>query len=433
MKKVLVVGAARSGSAVCKLLIKHGYDVYLTDMGVVSNKEELSALGVQVYEQGHPEALKHIPYAFIVKNPGIPYHAPFIAYFVQQNMQIYTEIEVASWFAKKFNYGAISGTNGKTTITTMLYELLACNDKAIVAGNIGIPLSECVLSYGEEEKDVALELSNFQLLGMESFAPMVSVICNLSADHLDYMKSEEAYYISKMRIYKNQSSTQYFLRNIDDAKIMQYAKDIPARVIDFSLYCQDVDLYLKDSLVYYQGTVLFDCTQLKVVGMHNISNAMIACCMAYLMGVSIEDIQRTIYTFTPVEHRLEFVVEKDGVSYYNDSKATNPEAVVPALGAFESNIILLAGGSNKGLSFDILKQYDSRIKKCFSFGETKEAFTTIFSNVQTCENMEEALAYANALAQPGDVILLSPACASYDQFTSYEHRGTYFKQLVRGE
>ncbi|NBK96514.1 MAG: UDP-N-acetylmuramoyl-L-alanine--D-glutamate ligase [Erysipelotrichia bacterium] len=430
MEKVLVIGGARSGCAVAKLLHRQGYDVSITDQKQMPEKEELESLGIHVYELGHPDCLKTEAFHFVVKNPGIPYHAPFIQHFVKKQIPIYTEIEIAYRYAPHFQYGAVTGTNGKTTITSILYELLSYNKKALVAGNIGTPLSECVLAHREEEKQVAIELSNFQLLGCESFHPIVSVICNLSPDHLDYMGSVDAYYQSKMKIYAQQTKDDWFLRNVDDEIIMEYAQNIPAEIIDFSLVREDVDLYLKDHKVILRGVELFDTTILKIVGMHNISNAMIAACMAYKMGVSIEHIREGLSKFQSVEHRLEFIVEKEGVRFYNDSKATNPEAVVPALKAFDKNIILLAGGYDKKLPFTILQPFDQKIKQCIAFGETKRAFQDIFTHTTICETMKEALQKAVKIAQKGDVILLSPACASYDQFTSYEERGKLFKEYV---
>lgn len=430
MKKVLVIGAARSGIAVSKLLCKHGYEVYLTDQKKIENKEELEKIGICVYDEGHPDILKEMDYEFVVKNPGIPYRVPFIQYFLQKQIRIYTEIEIAYRYTKNFTYGAITGTNGKTTITSILYELLKYNNRACVAGNIGIPLSEVALEYENEYRDVALELSNFQLLGCETFRPKVSVVCNLTPDHLDYMNSLSDYYESKMKIYENQTQEDYFLRNVDDEEVMRYAKNIPAQIIDFSLVREDVDLYLKDGSVYLKEEKLFDTSILNIVGMHNISNAMVAACMAYKMGVSIENIRKGLAAFKSVEHRLEYVCEMEGVKVYNDSKATNPEAVVPALKAFDGNILLLAGGYDKKLPFDVLKEYDSKVKICFAFGETKEEFKKIFSNVVICDTMQEAFDKAMQIAQNKDTILLSPACASYDQFTSYEQRGDIFKEYV---
>ena len=428
--KVLVIGAARSGIAASKLLVRHGYEVILTDMNEIENKEELLSLGITIYDKGHPEALKNEEYTFAVKNPGIKYTVPFVKYFVDHKVPIFTEVEIGYRFAKKFHYGAVTGTNGKTTITTMLYEMLKYNDKAIVAGNIGYPLSELALRYETEEKDVALELSNFQLLGIDTFAPSVSVVCNLAPDHLDYMPNVESYYASKMKIYENCKEDDWFLRNVDDETVMQYAKNIPCTVINLSLKRNDVDLYRKDGAVYLHNTLLFEEKTLPVVGEYNICNAMIASCMAYKLGVSIPDIQKAIANFKPVEHRLEYIGEKNGVRFYNDSKATNTHAVTAALKSFEKNIILLAGGHDKGISFDDLKQFDEKVKLCVAFGETREQFKEIFHHVITKETMEEALQEAIAHSETGDVILLSPACSSYDQFPNYEIRGKLFKEMV---
>lgn len=430
-EQVLVIGAAKSGVAAARLLHRHGYDVILTDMHEIKEKDELNAIGIQVYENGHPSALQREDYAFVVKNPGIKYTVPFVKYFVDHKVKILTEVEIGYRYAKHFHYGAITGTNGKTTITTMLYEMLKYNGKAIVAGNIGWPLSELAYTYEEEEKDVALELSNFQLLGIEHFAPSVSVVCNLAPDHLDYMPSVEAYYESKMRIYENCQKEDWFLRNVDDPTVMQYAQNIPCTIIDFSLTRQDVDLYRKDGAVYLHDTLLFEEKNFPVVGDYNLSNAMIASCMAYKLGVSIEHIQAAIAAFQPVEHRLEFIGEKNGVRFYNDSKATNTHAVVAALSSFEKNILLLAGGHDKGISFEDLKAYDERVKLCAAFGETGPQFQDIFTRVCVKVDMKQALEEAIAHAVPGDVVLLSPACSSYDQFRNYEERGRIFKDYVR--
>ena len=429
--KVLVIGAAKSGVAVAKLLNRHNYDVIITDMKAIKEKDELEALGITVLENGHPDYLKNTNYAFVVKNPGIKYTVPFVHYFVENQVQILTEVEIGYRFAKKFHYGAVTGTNGKTTITTMLYEMLQRKGQAIVAGNIGYPLSSLAYDYEDEEKDVALELSNFQLLGIDTFAPEVSVVCNLAPDHLDYMPSVESYYESKMFIYRNCKESDWFLRNVDDETVMQYAQNIPCTVIDFSLKRTDVDLYRKNGCVWLKDQMLFEEKTFPVVGEYNLSNAMIASCMAFKLGVSLEDIRATIAAFKPVEHRLEYIGEKNGVRYYNDSKATNTHAVTAALSSFDKNIILLAGGHDKGISFEPLKKYDERVKCCISFGQTKEQFKPIFTNVTAVETMDDAFQEAVKIAQPGDVVLLSPACSSYDQFPNYETRGRLFKEIVR--
>lgn len=218
---------------------------------------------------------------------------------------------------------------------------------------------------------------------------------------------------------------------MDDATVMQYAQHIPCKVIDFSLTRQDVDLYRKDGTVYLHELALFEEKNFHVVGDYNLSNAMIASCMAYKLGVSVSDIQKAIAAFSPVEHRLEYIGEKNGVKFYNDSKATNTHAVAAALNSFDKNIILLAGGHDKGISFEDLKQYDERVKLCVAFGETGPQFQDIFSCVQVVETMQEALDAAVANSEEQDIVLLSPACSSYDQFPNYEVRGALFKEMVR--
>lgn len=430
METVLVIGAARSGVAVSKLLNKHGYHVILTDMAKVPQKEELVELGIEVYDEGHPDLLKEKEYPFVVKNPGIPYRVPFVKYFVEKKVPIYSEIEIGYRFSPNFTYGAITGTDGKTTVTTLLHEMLSKKKPALAAGNIGIPLSEQVLAHEDESMDVALELSNFQLMGIDTFRPVVSTVTNLAPDHLDYMDSLEDYYRSKMKIYSNCTEEDWFIRNVDEPEIMKYAVDIPCEVIDFSLKRKDVDLYKDGHYTYLKGEMLFDINDLKIVGDFNCGNAMMSAAMAYKMGVSLEDIREVIASFKGVEHRIEYVETINGVRIYNDTKATNTHAACAALSAFDKDVILLCGGKDKHISFDDLKQYDHKVKHCFSFGQTQNAFTDIFTHQTSCETMENALNQAIELAQPGDVILLSPACSSFDQFKNYEVRGQIFKDLV---
>lgn len=430
MKTVLVIGAARSGIAVSRLLIQNGYHVILTDAKEIDNKEALVRLGIEVFDGGHPDVLKEKEYAFIVKNPGIPYRVPFVHYFVEKKVPIYTEIEMAYRFAKNFNYAAVTGTDGKTTVTTLLYEMLKKQGNALVAGNIGTPLCELVLDHIDGEYNVALELSNFQLLGIENFRPHVSCVTNLAPDHLDYMDSLEAYYASKMKIYENTNVDDYFIRNVDDEEIMKYAQDIPCHVIDFSLERTDVDLYIKDGYAYYKDVALFRVADLKIVGKFNCGNAMMASCMAYIMGVSLYHIQEVINEFAGVEHRIEYVDTIDNVRFYNDSKATNTHAACAGLSAFDKNVILLCGGKDKHISFEDLKQYDSVVKHCYSFGQTKDAFKSIFTHQTSVETMQDAFKEAVLHAKPSDVVLLCPACSSFDQFKNFESRGEIFKELV---
>ena len=428
---VLVIGAARSGIAAAKLLAKQGYSVILTDQKDVADKEELEALGIAVYDNGHPNFLKEQDYNFIVKNPGIPYHAPFVAFFKEKGVPIYTEIETAYRLAPNFTYGAVTGTDGKTTITTLLYEMLKAQfDQARVAGNIGIPLSEVVLESDDTPTPVALELSNFQLLGIDQFHPHISVVSNLAPDHLDYMDSLEDYYASKFKIYQNETMDDFFIRNLDDPEIIHYAKDIPCQVIDFSLTNPQANLRLEEGAVYLDDLRLFQVADLKLVGSFNLANAMMAAAMAWHLGVEQPIIEQVIQTFKGVEHRIEYVDTINGVRIYNDSKATNTHSAEAALSSFPNGVHLLAGGKNKGIDYTVLKKYDDHVTKCYSFGEIQDVFQDIFSHVQACDTMERALDAALQEAKSGEVILLCPATSSFDQFKNYEVRGQVFKDLV---
>lgn len=437
MKDILLIGAARSGIAAARLLAKQGFHPVLTDMKSIENKEDLEAMGIEVCDNGHPDFLKERDWDFIVKNPGIPYHAPLIAHFQQKGLPIYTEIETAFRAGgEAIEYGAVTGTDGKTTITTLLYEMLKADDaieNPRVAGNIGIPLSEVVDELNGAPSTVALELSNFQLLGIESFRPKVSVISNLAPDHLDYMDSLDAYYRSKFRIFENCDESDFFILNVDDPLIVQYAAsiDIPCKVVTFSLSDPKAGLHLADGKAMLGDLELFDAVDLKLVGSFNLGNAMMAAAMAYFLGVSLQAIEQVIQTFPGVEHRIEYVDTINGVRIYNDSKATNTHSASAALSSFDGHVRLLAGGKNKGIDYTVLSTFDQVVEKCYSFGEIKDVFGDIFSNVQTLDTMEQALDAALADSQPGDVILLCPATSSFDQFKNYEVRGEIFKDLVR--
>lgn len=431
MREVLVVGAARSGVAVSKLLHKHGVQVVLTDQRTIDQQEELTQAGIQVFANGHPDHLVR-KYDLVVKNPGIHLQSPFIKALSEAGNEIVCEIDVAYRYAKNFVYGAITGTNGKTTTTSLLAEMLQRkNPNSIAAGNIGLPLSAVVDGHETQAWNIALELSNFQLLSMPTFRPHVSAILNLTPDHLDFMASLEEYYQSKTNIYKNQTKEDYFLRNVDDETILQYATDIPCQILDFSLTRQDVDLYVKNGSVYLHNQCLFHIAQYSLVGKHNLQNAMVAAATAFLMGVSLEDIRSVLRTFVSVEHRLEFVDRVNNIPYYNDSKGTNVDATKIALQAFEQPIIWIAGGKDKHTGFEDLRPLMKQVREAIVFGETKYQLEQLKEGTHVVNTLQEALTLAHELAREGDVVVFSPACSSYDQFKDYEERGRLFKEYVR--
>ncbi len=429
MEKVLIIGCAESGYWAAKLLRREGYEVIITDAKGISQKAELENLGVSVYDNGHPDALLREDYAFIVKNPGIRYNVPFVKWFVDHNLPIICEIEAALAYAPDFVYGAITGTNGKTTTTSMLYEILKTEKTAYASGNIGTALSNTVYNHGQEKASIALEISAFQLMSAPTFHPLVSVICNLTPDHLDFYETLDEYYDAKCLVYQNQEKDDWFLKNIDDEEIVKRCVNVNCRTVTYSLTKQ-ADLMLKDGWVILFGEKLFRTDDLQVVGMHNVANAMVAAAMGYKMGISPENIRKALQDFKGIEHRIEYVGEINGARYYNDSKGTNVDSTVTALKAFDKPVILLAGGHDKHTGFDDLYNYTDKIKKLIVFGETKMELAKLKEDAVIVEDLKQACEVAYNIAEKGDVVLFSPACSSYDQFRNFEERGRIFKEIV---
>ncbi len=430
MKKALVVGGARSGKYIALLLNNNNYQVTLTDKNPVEYKQELEDKGITVIDKGHPESLLKIKYDLVVKNPGIKYTTKFIQALLALNYKIYSEVDVALTYAKNYKTLAITGTNGKTTTTTILDLMLKREFKrAFVAGNIGIPVSEIVYKNGLEAAYLALELSSFQLDGIFDLKPHIANITNLQEDHLDYYKSVEDYYLSKQRIYQNQDQDDYLLVNIDDERILKYLDKPKARQITYSLN-KPSDIIINDNKVYYENNLLFDIKKIKLVGKHNIYNGIVASLMAYLSGVKVSNINAVMHSFKGVEHRIEFVNTILDTSFYNDSKSTNIESTIVALEAFDKPVILIAGGYDKNIAFDKLLDYKDKTKRVILFGETKEKLKKVFPKAYIVDNLQAAVNLAQKLSEKDDIVLFSPACASFDQFKDYEERGNLFIQYV---
>lgn len=426
--RALVIGAALSGISASKLLVKKGYEVYLTDMKTIAAKKDLEALGIKVYDGGHPDSLKDLDYDLIVKNPGIKPTVPFVKYFCDKGYPLLSEIEIALRYGN-FSYGAITGTNGKTTTTTLLGEFLKKIDKdAKACGNNGYPLCDIAAEYEGKDLHLAIEIAAFQLLGCPHFHPTVSVCMNLTPDHLDYFKDVDDYYRAKMLIYKNQSDDDWFLLNLDDENICALVTDVKCRIVTFSVK-KDADLTVRGDGVYLFDNELFKLSDLKLPGVHNLYNAMVAAAMAYKLGVSIADIRDVLRNFKGVRHRLEFVKEVAGVKYYNDSKGTNVDATKVALSAFDK-VILLAGGYDKKTGFQDIIPYLDHVKEMYVFGATKDELKKIYPEAVVCTGLKEALTKAHSSAKAGDIVLLSPMCASWDQYANFEERGDEFVKLV---
>ena len=439
-KKVLVVGLARSGMAAIKVLHELGADIILSERKPAEELKELAALkelGVTIV--GQDMEVFDQDYDLCVKNPGVPYRSPFMEALALHGVPVITEIELAFQVAKPQHYIAITGTNGKTTTTTLVYEILnrAFPGKAHLCGNIGIPLCEIVMEEGlMEESDhyIALEISNYQLVNIDRFRPDVATIINLTPDHVDFMGSLEAYYKSKTEVYRNMTPEDTFLLNADDPVLAEYVEKypVPATVRSFSLDRTDTDNCVKDGQLYVGDEPVLPLTSIRLPGKHNLQNVMIAVSAAKVLGISNETIREVVEGFTGVEHRIEFVREKDGVRYYNDSKGTNTDATVTALKAFDKGVILLIGGFEKGLPMDDVKAHLGCVKKVIGYGACGPRLVadTVGADGIVVTTLDEAVAEAVKIAGPGDTVLLSPTTSSFDQYTCFEERGDHFKKLV---
>ncbi len=443
-KRVTVVGGARSGLAVARLLRKAGAEVFLTEQqpappGLEATLEEL---GVRYEFGGHtPRALEA---DLMVISPGVPSTAPLVQQARRIGLPVYSEIEVASWFCRA-PIVAITGTNGKTTTTSLIgYIFRRAGRRTIVAGNIGYPFSDYVLDTTPDDV-VVLEVSSFQLDHVATFRPRVSVLLNITPDHLDrYNYNFNEYAQSKFRIFANQRDADVLVYNHDDDLIRMAAERAHRkrglRVLGFSqrtelpagAFVRDGYLILR---IEQQEEVLMHANELALRGRHNLYNSLAAAVAARVMEVRNDVVRESLASFEGVPHRLEFVRELDGVRYVNDSKATNVNAVWYALESFSCPIVLIAGGRDKGNDYSVLKPLvKEKVRALVAIGESADKLLRelgpLVPHAVKAQSMEEAIQYARVFAEPGDVVLLSPACASFDMFENYEDRGDTFRRLV---
>ena len=437
-KKVLVIGLARSGMAAIKVLAKLGANITLSEIKQpnVEEKKILDELNVRIVDQDL--SIFDEGYDLVVKNPGVSPTGVIVKRIKEKNIPIITEIELAYSISKPQHYIAITGTNGKTTTTTLVYELLkqAFKDKALVGGNIGTPLCELVLEHdlmNNEGYYISLEISNHQLVDIDTFRPQIATIINLTPDHLETMGSLENYYKSKTEVYRNMKDNDIFLFNNDDPVIKEYTDKYPihCNIQTFSLDNVDTYAYIKDGYIYINKERVLPLNVIKLVGKHNIQNIIISIMAAKALGISNVDIIETISNFKGVEHRIEFVREIDGVKYYNDSKGTNTDASITAIKAFNGNIILLVGGYEKGLDMSEMRKYMSKVKQVIGYGAAgKRIASDLVDNPIIVTTLDEAVQKAKGIAVKGDTVLLSPTTSSFDQYKSYEERGRHFKSIV---
>lgn len=444
-KKVTIVGAARSGIAAAKLLKKKGFEVFLSDAGDISGidheiLENIRNYGIEHEFGAHSDKVYDAD--VVVVSPGVPQNSKVIQNSLEKGIEVVSEIEAASWYCKG-KVIAITGTNGKTTTTTLIGEIFKdAGYKTFVCGNIGIAFSD-IVEQTDESSIVVLETSSFQLDNIRKFKPFIAIMLNVTPDHLDRYESFEKYLESKMRIAENQNESDYFVFNYDDELVRNSSKSVHSNRTAFSLtdavkketqegaYLNNLDLVY----YYYMGEEnVIDTQKLIIKGEHNVYNAMASVISAKIFGIEKEYIKKTLENFKGVEHRLEYVKELDGVKYYNDSKATNVNSVWYALKGFNEPLVLILGGKDKGNDYSqIEKEVKQHVKHIIAIGDSKQKVYDYFKDilpVTVAADMEDAVIKAQQNAISNDVVLLSPACASFDMFDNYEHRGRVFKDIV---
>jgi len=435
------MGVARSGEAVAHLLLRKGMNVIVNERRPLEGDavaEELVQAGAKVTGGGHPLSLLDERPDFIVKNPGIPYSVPFLQEAIRREIPIYTEIEVASWFTKAPIFG-VTGSNGKTTTTTLIGEMLEeAGQNPVVAGNIGRVLSGLIGDVGDSQP-IVLELSSFQLMGVETFHPKIAVLLNLYAAHLDYHGSFDDYVSAKWRLFRNMTPADTVVLNRDSPEILSRAGNLPAKVVWFSQQTAvEEGVWLENGVIMaaVNGQRLAVLPVQELGLQHNLENTLAAVAVALIAGAPLAAVVSVLRRFRGVEHRMEQVREVAGVTYYNDSKATNPDAALRALQAFAGNVVWIAGGLDRGDDFSpMIPALRERVKGAVLLGESAPRLALSceaagIGHIAQVASIEEAVDLAGQWAESGDVVLLSPACASWDMFKSFEERGSMFKQAV---
>ena len=441
-KRALVVGLGKSGVASALFMKAHGARVTVSDTKSGDElRNEIPVLldhGITVETGGHGERTFR-GQDLIVVSPGVPVDAPPLVQARSLGETVIGEIELAAQFLPG-PIVAITGSNGKTTTTTLTGEIMtAAGLPALVGGNIGTP----AISLAERAKPdtvVVLEISSFQLETIQTFRPKIAVVLNVTPDHLDRHRTFEIYTDAKARIFENQQGSDFAVLNADDPTCVALGARTRAQVFWFSRHKE-----VQQGAWVHEGNVVFrnaagqreilQVSEIPLKGAHNLENVLAAVCAGVLMGCPAEKIRQAVHDFKAVEHRLEFTATINGVDYYNDSKATNVDATIKALESFPANIHLILGGKDKGSDYTVLNDLiRQRVKRIYTIGAAAAKIESQVKGAEVvhAETLENAIRKAHAVAQPGDIVLLAPACASFDQFKSYEHRGKLFKEIVRG-
>lgn len=430
-RNIVVLGYGRSGKSAVNALVRLGANVTLTTNEVFSDedaRQTLSAWGVEIVDGHHPIHLLNDA-ELIVKNPGIPYTLPFLIEAEKRNIPIITEVEIAHHISEAPIY-ALTGTNGKTTCTHLLGEILENNgDRPILCGNIGYPATDAAME-AETENNLLMEMSSFQLLGTQEFRPNIAVITNIYEAHLDYHGTKEEYQAAKLRIFQNMTANDLLIFNYKQRNLLENV-DVNCQIQYFDLN-ETTDAYSDGEYLIVHGEKIIKVNDIVLKGNHNIENIIASLLVAKAHGVSNEAIVKTLKVFGGIPHRLEPLGSVHGVSYYNDSKATNNLATTFALDSFTNPLVWIAGGLDRGQTLDELSPHLKQVKTIITFGETKEKFIALGKDlnipVEITENPYTAVILAKDKAVEGDTVLFSPACASWDQYKDYERRGDHFKE-----
>ncbi len=460
-KKIIILGAGVSGEAVCDVLIAKGFYVVLYDSNEKQDFSEFKSkyVGYEYIEYiaGPLKASNLVGVSLCIISPGISFDNDFVKLIQSEGIDIWSEIELGD-VINKGEVCAITGTNGKTTATTLVGEILKSQFKDVhVCGNIGEAFVTKAVESTKETKTV-LEVSSFQLEGIQNFRPKVSCILNITPDHLDRHKTFENYINTKLAITYNQKEDDYIVINYDDEVLRELYKRgfFKCHVVLYTSNVNHIDeieegYFLKDKQIFYksksqgsdsaskdreQKEFLLNVNSLILLGKHNYENVMASIAVAHLMGVPFDKCVSVSLNFKPVEHRIEYVRTRNGIKYYNDSKGTNPDAAIKAIEAIPGNIVLIAGGYDKHSNYsNFISSFGNKVKQLVLMGETADAIeatavTMGFTKIVRAKNMKEAVKLATMYASPGEYVLLSPACASWDMYNNYEERGRDFKQEV---
>jgi len=437
-KKIFILGMARSGYEAAKLLSKYNNKIVINDSNEKQDEshiKELKELGVSVILGTHPDDILDESFDYVIKNPGIKDSHKYIEFAKNNNIKVINEMEMAFHFLPKdIHLIGITGTNGKTTTTTLIYEIIKKAGKSVhLAGNIGYPFSGFIdkLKSGDY---LVTEVSIQQLTNFSDFKTDISVLTNLSEAHIDHVGSYENYLNIKKRIFNHHTKNNIAIINTENSDSLKITEDINSTKLYFSTNSNETDACIKDEAIHFKNEKIIDLRDIKLVGMHNYQNSMCAIAATKELGIDNSAIYEVLSTFTGVEHRLEFVKRIKGRDFYNDSKATNNKSTEIALASFTRPIILLLGGLDRGQSFEELYDYMENVKSIITYGQTKLRIKEFADSHEidctVVDTLEEATNLAYNISEENDVILLSPACASWDQYKAFEERGEEFKRVI---